>query len=830
MATAKSKAKNRTESRRQEVRRQFSERRDTLRRRLLDNVHPGALLIWGGFYAVVLVILLSGAAKLPWHLNEPVERDILARVPFEIEDPLRTEQERQVAASQAPDVYVRNASLPILIRSRLSEALAIAKTVDGDVEALIKQLADKGWALDEEGASALLDYASEADKSAVFEQLVNRLLEELALGRLVNKPDPAVRSETPRTSILRPADPDEGNAIEVLTSQLRYVSDTRAVRQFADEITARVMPEPLREPVANLVASSILGTPATDTTAPTTPGTGELKPVWRYDAGATLEAIEQARTKVKPYRVHYERGAVVVRATPGTELSAAELGVLRREHEAYLEATRTDPILWRQRLLSQLGLAAILLLVTGGLCVYTLRYQHRILQKPARTFGLAALLTLVVLCSRLTLSVPEFSVGFVVMAAMLLTIAYNPRFAFGAVGMLSLLIVLATGRDFGLFLVLLASASTAVFGLREVRSRSKIIVVGLASALMALIASLTVGFYEGQNLKYVLEHTAAATGAAVFAGFLVQGILPHFEKLFGIATSMTLLEWCDAGRPLLRLLAQQAPGTYSHSLVLSQMCDDAAESIGANGLLARVGALYHDIGKITKPDYFVENQEARLSRHDRLSPTMSLLVITGHVKDGIELARAYGLPRVLHQFILEHHGTTVVRYFHHAASEAAARASTGRHDREVPESEFRYPGPKPRSRESAILMLADACEGAVRALDEPTAGRIESTVHQMVMARLSDGQFDDCEITLRELHLVERSIVKSLAAIHHGRIKYPKAKSATPAERTGEANASKSAGGDARGATEQPAVDAGHDNKLDQTAGTQSSSEVARSS
>jgi cyclic-di-AMP phosphodiesterase PgpH len=253
----------------------------------------------------------------------------------------------------------------------------------------------------------------------------------------------------------------------------------------------------------------------------------------------------------------------------------------------------------------------------------------------------------------------------------------------------------------------------------------------------------------------------------------VQGILPNFERLFGVATSMTLLEWCDASRPLLRRLAQEAPGTYSHSLVLSQMAEEASESVGARGLLARVGALYHDIGKIQKADYFVENQEARMNRHDRLSPTMSLLIIVGHVKDGVEMAKAYGLPRILHQFISEHHGTTVVRYFHHAANEAA-RSNRGRHDREVSESEFRYPGPKPRSKETAILMLCDGAEGAVRSLSEPTPGRIETMVHQVVMERLNDGQFDECDITLRELNIVEQSLIKSLVAIHHGRIKYPK--------------------------------------------------------
>jgi membrane-associated HD superfamily phosphohydrolase len=173
-----------------------------------------------------------------------------------------------------------------------------------------------------------------------------------------------------------------------------------------------------------------------------------------------------------------------------------------------------------------------------------------------------------------------------------------------------------------------------------------------------------------------------------------------------------------------------------------------------------------------KPNYFVENQRARINAHENLAPTMSLLVILAHVKDGLALAREHGLPPVLHQFIAEHHGTTVVKYFHSIAAQRAA--ADGLDEREVSETEFRYPGPKPRSRESAILMLCDGVEGAVRALQEPTPGRIETVVHEIVMARLMDGQLDDCDFTLKELSRVEQSLVKSLCAIHHGRIAYPK--------------------------------------------------------
>jgi putative nucleotidyltransferase with HDIG domain len=213
-----------------------------------------------------------------------------------------------------------------------------------------------------------------------------------------------------------------------------------------------------------------------------------------------------------------------------------------------------------------------------------------------------------------------------------------------------------------------------------------------------------------------------------------------------------------------------APGTYSHSLLIGAIAEAAAEAIGANGLLCRVGAYYHDIGKISKAGYFVENQMGSVSRHEQLSPAMSQLVIAGHVKDGIEIAKEFGLPTVLRQFIETHHGTTLMEYFYHEARKK-------QDDKQMPvsESEFRYPGPKPKSKEAAIVMLADAVESAARALMDHTHAKIESMVHTIAIKRLQDGQFDECDLTLRELSQIEISLSKSLAAHHHGRIAYPKA-------------------------------------------------------
>jgi putative nucleotidyltransferase with HDIG domain len=257
--------------------------------------------------------------------------------------------------------------------------------------------------------------------------------------------------------------------------------------------------------------------------------------------------------------------------------------------------------------------------------------------------------------------------------------------------------------------------------------------------------------------------------ATMAVAILLQSLLPLLEKTFKITTSMTLLDYSDANQPLLKRLAMEAPGTFSHSLMIGSIAEAAAEAIGRNGLLCRVGAYYHDIGKINKPGYFVENQFGSFSQHKELSPAMSQLIIVGHVKDGIELADEYGLPVVLKQFIETHHGTTLVEYFYNQAKKKLDEKPF-----ELSETEFRYAGPKPLTKEAAIVMLADSVEGTVRALPEVTPTRIEVIVHNMAMKRLQDGQFDECDLSLRELSLIEASISKTLIAHYHGRIAYPK--------------------------------------------------------
>jgi putative nucleotidyltransferase with HDIG domain len=274
--------------------------------------------------------------------------------------------------------------------------------------------------------------------------------------------------------------------------------------------------------------------------------------------------------------------------------------------------------------------------------------------------------------------------------------------------------------------------------------------------------------------RLVFEAIKQAAFVAL-CGPLMVGVLPFIEKLFKIQTDLSLLELGDMSHTLLKQLAQRAPGTYNHSISVASLAESAAESIGANGLLVRVGACFHDIGKMFKPNYFVENQMPGANRHDSLQPELSTLVIIAHVKDGADLARQHNIPQRIIDFIEQHHGTTLVEYFYHQA----IKENEGNEDiEEVSETQFRYPGPKPQTKEAAILMIADAVESATRALREPTSSRIQTLVDQIAMKKLLDGQFDQCELTLVELDKIKQSLIKNLNAIHHGRIKYPDQQSA----------------------------------------------------
>jgi len=442
-------------------------------------------------------------------------------------------------------------------------------------------------------------------------------------------------------------------------------------------------------------------------------------------------------------------------------------------------------LIQQSRFIDVIPIAVVVVMIFLGAGFYIHHYQRRIIENHMRAVALLIVLIFLLAITKVGSISSEWTIwgtGTAAIAAIILTIVYDQRFAIGMSIIYCLLACFAVDlrADTGLFLTMAAGAVTCCFALKEIRKRNKLLEVSALSATVVFTAAVALGFLSQQSrFLYILNGAGLHAAAAFLAGAVIELLLPLIEKLFRIATSMTLIHYSD-NNPLLKRLAMEAPGTNSHSTLVGEIAEAAAEAVGCNGLLCRVGARYHDIGKINKPGYFVENQIGPTSRHKELSPAMSQLIIVGHVKDGVEMAKEYKLPAVLRQFIETHHGTTLIEYFYNEAKKQQA-------DKQAPpsESEFRYPGPKPATKEEAIVMLADSIEGAVRSLPEVSPTKIETVVHNMTMKRLQDGQFDECDLTLRELSKIEMSISKSLIAHYHGRIAYPTAPDQVQDQNTG---------------------------------------------
>jgi putative nucleotidyltransferase with HDIG domain len=272
-----------------------------------------------------------------------------------------------------------------------------------------------------------------------------------------------------------------------------------------------------------------------------------------------------------------------------------------------------------------------------------------------------------------------------------------------------------------------------------------------------------------QHGREFLVQVASSFVGAIFTFLITSGFAPVLEILGGYVTDMRLLEMATLDHPLLKELSVQAPGTWNHSMVMGMMSEAAADAIGANPVLAKVGSYFHDIGKSKKPLYFVENQFGGENRHDRLTPSMSALIIRSHVKDGLDMARKYKLPEVLSDMISQHHGTSTIEYFFEKALKESEHDET---KPEVDRTHYQYPGPKPQTKEAGILMLADGIEAASRTLSDPSFDRIQGMVQKMINKVFSSGQLQECELTLLDLHHIARCFTRILSGIHHHRIAY----------------------------------------------------------
>jgi putative nucleotidyltransferase with HDIG domain len=481
-------------------------------------------------------------------------------------------------------------------------------------------------------------------------------------------------------------------------------------------------------------------------------------------------AYDAARRECPPVVDRYPVGTLLVQR--GQPITEQQYALLQEESRTFLNSRSPWDHLRRGA-----ALFLVLTLLATIVVIYSVRFQPGLALSLPKVSGVCALVLFTLLLA-LVLSRPPWHAALLPLTftALIFTIAYNPQFALLMSLSLTLAMVVTSSIRFGELLVAMGGQATAILMLKNVRTRTRLVEVGALAGLASLAMAVASGLYSDQTWKLLAFDAFRGLCCATLAGFVVTGLLPVVERIFGIITDVRLLELGDGSHPLLQELVQRAPGTYTHSMTVATLAEPAAEAIGANPLLARVGSYFHDIGKMLKPHYFIENQTGE-NRHDSLEPALSTLIIIGHVKDGVALAEQYRLPRPIVEIIQQHHGTTLVEYFYREAvrmQESLGNTPQVCDGQPHPlEATFRYPGPKPLSREAGIVMLADAVESSSRAMSGPTPGGLRKLVRDLLMKRLLDGQFDESGLTLTELHRVEESLVKGLTALYHSRIKYP---------------------------------------------------------
>ncbi len=719
-----------------------------------------AVLILIG-YTLAGAFFIGAARELPTETQGRIADETrLARVDFELEDLQATEQERELRRRSTPRCYTANrAALDTVQRSLegLPTALADAESIDQVAEGIREE-----FRLDEARLAAIRREAEEGEASARWRERVRELTAELRLTPLVSRDEFQFEMQEANAQV-------ELEFWDVEASTLVAKTDLVNVAgaQLAPELNRIAQRAGFFGAARELVVDWL---------------SRNAQPTFTFDESKTNLRKESRARDVAVLTTRRAKGDALFRR--GDRLTLEQLEAATKERLAY--AASLSPA---ERWAPRLAIAGVVLLAAFAVAVYVSAFCAKLARNTTRAFVLACLsASLIGLVTLGVAGAPGmttlWSVAATAFFAMILSAAYDQRVALALALVHSLLTSIALSGSAGEFSVMLVTAGAAVWRLREIRQRNALVRAGALTGFVAAATSALIGFASRQPgpgvtedlLLIALQAGVGAVGATV----VLMAALPTIEKVFNVTTGMTLIELRDPKQPLLRKLQQKAPGTYNHSLTVATLAETAADAVGADGLHLYVGALYHDVGKMNKPDYFVENQPPGFNRHEKLSPTMSLLVILGHVKDGVELAKEYSLPRSLLHYIESHHGTTLVEYFYRQAQQLADIQDEDR----PAETEYRYPGPKPRTKEAAILMLCDAVESATRALTDPTPSRIESLVHELAMKRMTDGQFDESGLTFRDLRKIEQRIAKTLTSIYHGRIAYPGEK--PPKEDKGE--------------------------------------------
>lgn len=734
----------------------------------------GSLPRHGLSRVLIAVVFACGLVALV-HLGTPspgistgdiAPRTIVARAPFEAIDIAETNERQQEARDRALSIYVDESNWKDAVRETLRAILEAVEEGD-ELDGVKSALRAKGIEVEPGPVWEVLREGGQVSREELLRS-VAALVEEFASYGVIDDERMDEETRSGRQGIARRTPPVGVKVLAFAAPGVKGVlSESAARRRIAADLRAAYRGE---DALAETVTRALQK---------------DFRPSLTYNRGATRNAREGAASVVHDVTVSVQPGDVIV--IEGRPVGPTEAEKILREAEAYYSSR---PL--REQILRVAGTAAVVGVVIAVLAWAAVRLevafgargrfgttQEALATTRAVFFvGLVNLIVVAVARGLVVAGLPVLLTP-VALAGVVLALAVSPLFAgMGAVA-LAMLVAAASGPDLAVPATLAAGGVVGALTAARSRRRSGLLragaVAGVAQFAVIVGVKITTGVGDPTVL---LRHGGWALLGGVGCGFASLGLLPLVEIAFGVTTDISLLELSDQNHPALRRLLTEAPGTYHHSLIVGNLSEAASTAVGANALLSRVASYYHDLGKVDRPEYFVENEPAGKSRHDGLSPTMSSLIITSHVRDGVALARHYGLPRAILDVIQQHHGTSLVEFFYRTALDRSGGET-------VDEHLFRYPGPRPQTREAGIVLVADSVEAASRALPseghgEPTSQRLTKLVKDIIMRRLLDGQFDECGLTFRELRSIRETFVKVLVSMFHARVPYPKASEREP--------------------------------------------------
>ncbi len=719
-------------------------------RRWLERLQP---LAWGAAYVLATTFAFSPSLTFrsgPQRAGSIAARDTVAPRDLIVPDPAATERRRAEAVAEVLAVYNWDSDAPARLERDLRRCFEKARAASkrqGLVTPAVREAFD--LPIGDEALSALA-------RLGFSKELEDRLVaagQDLYRGGVVDSRQALLENRGAGIVLRDPSSGREARRRE-LSEVLEYGAQAKAT------LAGKLMDTPLsgreRSEVAAFLAASV-------------------RPNLTHDAAATAERREEAARSVETVLTKIPRGKVIVRKGDEITPRAAQ----------WIDAARTsvsDPSSW----VKVAGTALLQVCAAAAFWLDARRQRRRRRERAPRVLYASVLATgiLFALVTRgafalaETLSTSFEGAAWASHAYFAIPFAAGPIVASLVAGMGPALLFavvhavgggLLMGQSFSFVLFALLGSLAAIFGIGKVRSRSVLLAMGGIVAAANLVSLCAIAFLNAEPRGWDLAwDVVGGFAGGWFVAMLVAVILPIFEHLFHVTTDIRLLELSNQNLPLLRTLALEAPGTYQHSLMLGNLAEAAAEAIGADAMLARVAGYYHDIGKIRMPEYFIENQPKGANRHDKLEPSMSALIIASHVKEGSEMGRRARLPEPILAAIREHHGTKKIHYFYQKAL-TRSDPSQG----VVRETDYRHSGPRPSTRVNGILMICDAVEAASRTLIDPTPAKIRSMIQTIVDDCLRDGQFDDCDLTMRDLATIVDTLERTVSTVYHHRIDYP---------------------------------------------------------